>query len=393
MKALIFISQIYQLNGAEKLGYELAINLNKIGIHADVVTLYSRNTNKTAVSEKELLLNGVKKVHFLNMKVKPNPIQALLAAFRLKNIISSEQYDIVETSQVTPSTLAIWATLISRKKVVIFTGIHQVFSKANKRSVREIIWLISLCLHRNSFFYSVSFAAEKAWQEYSFQWFNPSKVIYNSINDKQFVEKVHNSDLIKILRLPADSKILLFVGRLTPSKGILTLLTGLKGLLLQENLVLLYVGDPDFSEETTSDTIKLMKQIIKDNSLDNRVRFLGHRKDISNIMAASDILIHPTQSEAFGLVLVEALAAQLPIIANKLDGVVEVLNYTESILINTDNEKTLQESVINILRRGQHEKHRCAQIGLKRAEYFRSSIRTQNIASLFRGTYSVNNSK
>mgnify|MGYP005841770071 CR=1 FL=1 len=58
-----------------------------------------------------------------------------------------------------------------------------------------------------------------------------------------------------------------------------------------------------------------------------RVRFLGHRSDVAEVMAAADIYCQPNlQPEGFGLTLVEALRAGLPVITSRLGPAAEIVN-------------------------------------------------------------------
>jgi glycosyltransferase involved in cell wall biosynthesis len=56
------------------------------------------------------------------------------------------------------------------------------------------------------------------------------------------------------------------------------------------------------------------------------VTFLGHREDIPELMGASDIVVHATHSEGFGVVLIEAFASGTPLIASDIPACREVLD-------------------------------------------------------------------
>src|SRR5262249_45899090 len=64
-----------------------------------------------------------------------------------------------------------------------------------------------------------------------------------------------------------------------------------------------------------------------------RVRFLGQRADVPRLMAAADIFCQPnTGPEPFGIVLVEALYAGLPVVTSGFGGAVEVVDETCGVL-------------------------------------------------------------
>ncbi len=62
------------------------------------------------------------------------------------------------------------------------------------------------------------------------------------------------------------------------------------------------------------DNPKSYQKLAKKNGVADNVTFLGARKDVPNLLMASDLLLHPASIENAGLVLVEALTAHLPVI-------------------------------------------------------------------------------
>ena len=66
--------------------------------------------------------------------------------------------------------------------------------------------------------------------------------------------------------------------------------------------------------------------------LDN-VDFLGHRSDVGNYLAAADVLMHPSRSEAFGSVIVEAMQHKVAVIASRVGGIPEVVSDNETGLL------------------------------------------------------------
>jgi len=140
-----------------------------------------------------------------------------------------------------------------------------------------------------------------------------------------------------------NSKIILSVAELHERKGLKYLIKAMPGII--ENcptckLVLVGAGP---EEEN-------LKKIARENNMDKHVLFMGYRKDIPQIMKSSDVFVLPSEKEAFGLVLLEAMAAQLPIIASKVGGIPEIIeNGVNGMLVLRHDEDKLANAVIKIL--------------------------------------------
>lgn len=84
--------------------------------------------------------------------------------------------------------------------------------------------------------------------------------------------------------------------------------------------------------------------------LRDRIVFLGQRRDIAELMAASDLFVLPSVREAFGLVLLEAAASQLPVIATTAGGIPEIINDKQTgLLVPPENAEALADGIITML--------------------------------------------
>jgi UDP-glucose:(heptosyl)LPS alpha-1,3-glucosyltransferase len=107
----------------------------------------------------------------------------------------------------------------------------------------------------------------------------------------------------------------------------------------------------------------------------DRVRLLGVREDIPELMAAADLLVHPARTETTGTVILEALVNGLPVVVSGICG------YAEHV-VRANAGKVLAEpftqtSLIAALRDAQATK--------QRAQWSESAMRYGETADLYRG--------
>jgi glycosyltransferase involved in cell wall biosynthesis len=386
LKVLIFMTQFCYLGGAERLGVELAEKLNKRGIHTDILSMYTDNL-PGVVEAKEVLLNkGIPSVHFLNMHLHPPMVSIIPAILKLRRLIFEQAYDIVETSFGSTTILASWAIMGTRVRNV--SGLHDIFTKERSNKMSHKFWRFTVRFNRRIRFYAISNSVKSHWINYSNTKPDYTRTIYNGIPDDCYNAVPERKGVRTELKIPYDSKIALFVGRMLKRKGIDTLLDALCPILHSTDLFLIYVGGWDhLDEEIFLDEAGLfarMREQIARAGLDERVLFLGHRYDVPRLMASSDILIHPARIEGFGLVLAEAMAAGLPVVASNVGGIPEVLEGTDSLIVPPEDPLALRTAVLEVLNRNPEEAERAARQGRSCAERYRIDLRVNKIIKLFK---------
>ena len=385
-KILIVIPQVYKLGGAEKLGIELAENINKGDCQADVLLLFK---DISEIDQKNIVSQEIHMVHKLNLDVNPNLFQLIKSIRNTRSIILENKYDIIETSEITSSIIITIALKFLNIPIQHVFGVHQYYDKAIGNKLKYFIWRCILRSNKRIYYYGVSDYVSTQWIKYLNISDKYIRTIHNSINDI-FFQKIYNKNLVRSkLNLPKESNVLIFVGRLIEFKGFHKIVYALSNDFKIKNIHLLYLGsvDPDnlrgIDEIKTLEILNNLHLYIKNNNLENNVQFLGHNNNVAEIMSSADILVHPTNQESFGLVLIEALALGLMIVTSKIEGISETLSDTDSNLINPNNLHELRNSVLNFLNTNDKEKKLIADKGLLRANKFRSSIRTDNMLKLY----------
>lgn len=89
--------------------------------------------------------------------------------------------------------------------------------------------------------------------------------------------------------------------------------------------------------------------LTKELELMDSVKFLGQRSDIARLLKASDLFVLPSRREGFGLVLLEAAMAKLPIIATNVGGVPDIIeNEKEGVLVPPQNPEMLAQAMMEL---------------------------------------------
>ena len=93
-------------------------------------------------------------------------------------------------------------------------------------------------------------------------------------------------------------------------------------------------------------------QYITQENLTERIRLLGVREDIANILAHIDLFVLPSLSEGLPLALIEAMAAGLPCCGSRVEGIEEILSqspFAQEILFEPGEAQTIVGCIENLL--------------------------------------------
>jgi glycosyltransferase involved in cell wall biosynthesis len=173
------------------------------------------------------------------------------------------------------------------------------------------------------------------------------------------------------LGLQADDEVVIHVGRHVYSKGQRFLLEAMERLVpARGRLVLLLVGPPG----PTTDEL----HAVADRSPARaRIRFLGYREDVPDLLAAADLFAFPSLYEGLGGALIEAMALGLPIVASDLPASREVLEAGGNArLVERRSAPALAAAMAEIL----DDPERAARMGRRSREIFEARFRIERSA-------------
>jgi glycosyltransferase involved in cell wall biosynthesis len=139
------------------------------------------------------------------------------------------------------------------------------------------------------------------------------RVVYYAIDTARFHELTYTREEFRSnLGFLPNAKVLLFVGRMAPLKNPLFMVEVLAELAkTDDSIVAIFAGAGELESR--------VKDLAEEKGIGDKVKILGWRDDTATLMRLSDVLVFPRlekPKEGFGLVLVEAQAAGLPIVAS-----------------------------------------------------------------------------
>lgn len=150
----------------------------------------------------------------------------------------------------------------------------------------------------------------------------------------------------RALEIEPGAQVVGVVGRIAQQKGQDTLIRAARQILAHApNTIFLLAGAPD--EQAQLD--RLM-QLAAAEGVAERVRLLGYISDMPLVYAALDVLAVPSRWEGFGLILVEAMAAGVPIVATRVGAIPEIVTEEHTaLLVPPDDPPALAAAIGRLL--------------------------------------------
>ena len=187
----------------------------------------------------------------------------------------------------------------------------------------------------------------------------------------------HRDTLRARFAIPAAAPLVITVGALRPAKGVDRMLAAL-GLLQQRwpELHYLVVGD---GEERAA-----LQAVAARLDLDHRVRFIGWRTDVPQLLGCADLFVLPSLEDGLPAVLAEAMASGLPIVASAVGGVPEMIEHEGNGLLvpagDADSLAAACDQLIASPRRRRAMAERGRQLA---AERFAIDVQVARLAGLY----------
>lgn len=205
-------------------------------------------------------------------------------------------------------------------------------------------------------------------------------VLAPGVNHRLF-KPLNKSSAKKFIEADAKHKLILFVGRIEPLKGIDVLLYAIK-ILLQKKpnlpLCLWVVGGGSINSKKELVHLKRISRLL---GLTTCVRFVGKkaRKELPYYYNAAEVVLLPSQYESFGMTVLEAMACGVPVITTDVTGISGLLDKEYSFLLTSASNPIGLAGKIENLLTNEKEYQRTSKSVLKKVQ----NLSWENVADKF----------
>jgi glycosyltransferase involved in cell wall biosynthesis len=173
--------------------------------------------------------------------------------------------------------------------------------------------------------------------------------VLNAIDPARWDPKTDGAKIRREFGIPADALLLASVSRLFAQKGQRELLRAMARVRQRVPHVRLLVVGADTPEIHGGSFTLELKGLARELGIEDRVIFTGERSDIPEIMAACDVFTMPSFEEPFGLVYLEAMAMQRPVVSVDNGGTPEVVEHGRSGLLSPYQDiETLANNILDL---------------------------------------------
>lgn len=331
--------------------------------------------SKTGFYFNELIQKYYMNLYNIPFQRFPFKIVNIWCIFKLYKLIKSKKYSLIVCQEPVGGAIGRIASIFTKSKVVYMAhGFH--FYKG--ASVKN--WIIYYPIERIlAHFTNVLITTNKEDYLRSLSFKTPQKYMIKGIGID--LSKYNNDFTIKNikkqeLKIPIDSKVILTAGELIERKNISTCIKALANISIK-NCYLVICGDGPLKND--------LENLCKKLCIQDRVIFLGFRKDLHEIYKIADVFLFPSFQEGLSVALLGAMASGLPVVCSRIRGNVDLIqeNLGGYLCKTTDVKsyvkylKKILEDTSNVM--GIYNHHIVQEYSLEKSVKFISGIINQTL--------------
>lgn len=325
-----------RIGGAEKLAIEIHKHASKIGIGRNKL-LVPFGGSVQEFFKSESLAYQTYQLDWLLRKERIPHLAANMGLY-LKLVRSSHGLLHIHS----PYVFGALRPLLSISRIRTILHLHLDYT------IEQLRWAFKL--HPDLVIICAKFLKEPVEQLLSESGQNKTKiaVVINAVDTKRFFPS-ERLQAKKKFGISLEKPLLLMIANLAPHKGQETAIRATSILVKRGYNPLLWLVGEEREEEGTYK--KYLQDLIKEIGLSPFVEFLGFRQDIAELLHAADFLLLPSKHEGLPLVILEAQASKVVVLAAPTAGIPEVIeNGRTGYLIEADNPIGYADTITTLLK-------------------------------------------
>lgn len=255
-----------------------------------------------------------------NYPVFKHPPYIMALANKIYEVAKREELDILHAHYAVPHATAVYlAKEMLGGKIKTVTTLHgtDVTIMSEDMGLKEIT---EFSANRSDALTAVSDSLRNQTLK-ALEITKPISTIYNFIDTEEY-QRVNCCNIKDCLKIDDSERILIHISNFRPVKRIKDVMEVFNGIHKEVPSHLLLVGDgPD---------IRIAYEFVEKHGLKDRVHFMGKQTSVISLLSCSDLFLLPSEKESFGLVALEAMACEVPVIASNTGGIPEVVIHGET---------------------------------------------------------------
>ncbi len=326
---VIHLVEDLKIGGAERVIADTTLGLDRKKYEPSVWCVTRGGETATELSEKGI------EVKILGISSYRNPLNTS----KLTRLLKAARPDIIHTHGYFASVIG---RLAARRAgtPVILTHVHSTYWEYRKRHIM-IERKLSHFTHK---IICCSRAVENFVKNTEKITDNKTIVIYNGVDEERFSPLKSPTSIRTEFGMDEETVVVGTVSSLTPHKGHEYLIQAASLVLgTLPSVKFLIVGDGPLRQR--------LEDQAKNLNIHPAVIFTGTRKDIPEILSLMDVFVLPSHTrEGLGIAIIEAMAAERPVVATDIGGIPEVVNNSETgLLVPPGDPKALSKAIIELL--------------------------------------------
>ncbi len=204
----------------------------------------------------------------------------------------------------------------------------------------------------NNIIFAITPEEAKQIEKFSKKKINKISVVGEFLSEENFKTFTNIIQLKKKFNLPADNKIILMIGGIQSIKGTMDFIKAAR-IVVKEKKGVLFVNAGVLTgnrDKASEEYYNNCYSIAGSSELKDYIKFTGEIKNITELIACSDILVSPSTETHFSRPVIEAWAMKKAVIASRTEHTMDLIeNNVNGIIVNISAPEEIALAIINLL--------------------------------------------